>query len=65
MNENMGSFKDIDEMRFSNVEEEEGASGEYFVGETKGYSVNMEASYNEFNTHLFECNIDFKENIMR
>jgi hypothetical protein len=68
MNEALGSFKDIDEMRFSNVEDGEedvGGSGEYFVAETKGYTVNMEASYNEFNTHLFECNLDFKENIMR
>ena len=29
------------------------------------YEVNMEASYDEFNTHVVECNIDFKERIIR
>ena len=55
-------------MRFSNVEEEDedaSAGGYYNVQVTKGYVVNMEASYQEFNTHLFECNLDFKENIIR
>lgn len=68
INEALGSFKDIDEMRFSNVEEEDedaSAGGYYNVQVTKGYVVNMEASYQEFNTHLFECNLDFKENIIR
>lgn len=43
-----GSFKEIDEMRFSNVEEEdENGSGGYFqnVKVVRGYTVNMEASY--------------------
>ena len=68
MNEALGSFKDIDEMRFSNVEEEddEAASGGFSDEQgVKGYTVNMEASYQEFNSHMFECNLDFKENIIR
>lgn len=67
INEALGSFKEIDEMRFSNVEEEDedGSGGYYQVQVTKGYSVNMEASYQEFNSHMFECNLDFKENIIR
>ena len=46
VNEGLGSLKDIDEMRFSQVEEEdEGGSGTFYsVTETKGYVVDMEAS---------------------
>ena len=29
------------------------------------YSCNMEASYEEFDNHALECNVDFKENILR
>lgn len=68
VNEGLGSLKDIDEMRFSQVEEEdEVASGVGYYSEqvTKGYTVDMEASNQEFNSHLFECNLDFKENIIR
>jgi hypothetical protein len=64
MNE-AGSFKEIDEMRFSNVEEEDEDEEFYDVPVPKGYSINMEASYQEFNTHMFESNLDFKENIIR
>jgi hypothetical protein len=55
VNEGLGSFKDIDEMRFSNVEEEDeaGSAGGYFpVQVTIGYTVNMEASFIEFNQYL-------------
>ena len=67
INEGLGSLKDIDEMRFSQVEEEdEGGSGAFYtVTETKGYVVDMEASNQEFVSHLYECNLDFKENIIR
>ena len=66
MNEGLGSLKDIDEMRFSQVEEEEEGSGQFYsVTETKGYVVDMEASNQEFNSHPYECNLDFKENIIR
>jgi hypothetical protein len=60
-----GSFKEIDEMRFSNVEEEDEAEEFYSVQVAKGYTVNMEASNQEFTSHMFECNLDFKENIIR
>ena len=67
VNEGLGSLKDIDEMRFSQVEEEDeaGSGGFYTVTETKGYVVDMEASNQEFVSHLYECNLDFKENIIR
>lgn len=61
----LGSLKDIDEMRFSQVEEDNESEGDYDVQVTKGYTVDMEASNQEFNTHMFECNLDFKENIIR
>ena len=68
VNEGLTSLKDIDEMRFSQVEEEDeggSAGGFYTETETKGYVVDMEASNQEFVSHLFECNLDFKENIIR
>ena len=67
VNEGLGSLKDIDEMRFSHVEEEDeaGSGAFYTVTETKGYVVDMEASNQEFISHLYECNLDFKENIIR
>ena len=52
-------------MRFSNVEEEEDDEEFYNIQVPKGYTVNLEASYQEFNSHMFECNLDFKENIIR
>jgi hypothetical protein len=58
-----GSFKDTDEMRFSNVEEEDEEF--YNVQPPKGYNINMEASYQEFNNHMQESNLDFKESIIR
>ena len=68
-NEGIGSLKDIDEMRFSNVDAgedvEEFSYPDRQVRQVVGYVVNMEASYQEFNSHIYECNLDFKENIIR
>lgn len=30
-----------------------------------GYEVNMEADFEEFNSHFSHCNIDFKERIIK
>jgi len=47
------------------MQEEDGSFTVTRTVKVTPYEVNMEASFDEFNEHIRDCNIDFKERIIR
>ena len=52
---------------YSNIQEMQEESASFTVSRTVkvSYEVNMEASFEEFNQHVSNCNVDFKERIIK